>query len=320
MAKLAYHASHEQFAPSHLLQLALKAEQAGFDAIHSSDHLNPWSKRQGHSGFAFSWVASVLQATSLPVSMICTPGQRYHPVIVAQAIATLAEMYPGRYTVEMATGENLNESITGDKWPSKADRNEKLLESIIAIRKLLKGEVVSTNGKITLKDARVWSLPQIPPPLYCAAISTETSEWCGPWADGLISIAGSEKDMQEKIAAFRANGGQNKPIAMQYSFSFAATTGLALDAAHEQWRSNLVPREQLADLRTTEDFDRISENVSREEVAEKLPLITNIEQLFSEIAKIKAVGVELISLHNINNRNHEEFIQAFADYRKSRAK
>lgn len=317
MAKLAYHASHEQFAPSHLLQLAIKAEQAGFDAIHSSDHFNPWSKRQGHSGFAFSWVASVLQATSLPVSMICTPGQRYHTAIVAQAIATLAEMYPGRYAVEMATGENLNESITGEKWPSKTVRNEKLLQAIIAIRKLLKGETVSTNDEVKLKDVQLWSLPEIPPRLYCAAISTETSAWCGPWADGLITISGAESDMKEKIKAFRDNGGNEKPVSMQYSFSFASTTEKALDGAYDQWRSNLVPREQLADLRTTADFDRISEKITREEVAEKVPLITSMDQLFSEIEKIQQLDVDLISLHNVN-RNHEDFIEAFATHKNIR--
>src|SRR5687768_11928052 len=173
MAKLAYHASHEQFAPSHLFKLALMAEKAGFDAIHSSDHLNPWSHRQGHSGYAFSWVASVLQATSLPVSMICTPGQRYHPAIVAQAVATLAEMYPGRYTVEMATGEALNESVTGEHWPSKELRNQRLYESVNVIRAMLKGEVVDFEGLITVKHARIWSLPDTPPPFFCAAISEE---------------------------------------------------------------------------------------------------------------------------------------------------
>ena len=82
----AYHCSHEQFAPSQLLKLAVEAEDAGFDAIHSSDHFHPWSERQGHSGFTFSWIAAALQATQSPFSMVCAPGQRYHPAIVAQVL------------------------------------------------------------------------------------------------------------------------------------------------------------------------------------------------------------------------------------------
>ncbi|MET0299721.1 MAG: TIGR03885 family FMN-dependent LLM class oxidoreductase [Flavitalea sp.] len=310
MTKLAYHASHEQFAPSHLLRLAQLAENAGFDAIHSSDHFNPWSERQGHSGFSFSWVASVLQATALPVGMICTPGQRYHPAVVAQAIATIAEMYPGRLTVEMATGENLNESITGDKWPSKTERNKRLEHSVIAIRKLLAGETVSTNNSIRMIGAKVWSLPDSPPPLYCAAISNETAGWCGSWADGLITVAGSRNETKEKIDAFYSNGGKGKPVSVQYSFSYAKNKDLALEAAYEQWRSNLLPREQLADLSNTLDFDRVTENISREEVEEKVPLITSMDKLHEELDKLEGIGISLISLHNVN-RNHEEFIEDF---------
>src|SRR5687767_12848438 len=114
---IAFHASHEQFAPSRLLKLAQAAEAAGFDAIHSSDHFHPWSVRQGHSGFALSWVAAAMQATTLPCSMVCSPGQRLHPAIVAQAIATIAEMFPSRFSVELGSGEALNEVITGEEWP-----------------------------------------------------------------------------------------------------------------------------------------------------------------------------------------------------------
>lgn len=117
--KLAYHASHEQFSPSHLLKLAALAEQAGFDAIHSSDHFYPWSMRQGHSGYTFSWIGAAMQITRIPFSMVCAPGQRYHPAIVAQAIASIAEMFPGRIDVELGSGEALNEKITGEDWPSK---------------------------------------------------------------------------------------------------------------------------------------------------------------------------------------------------------
>jgi coenzyme F420-dependent glucose-6-phosphate dehydrogenase len=313
MALLAYHASHEQFSPSHLLKLAIAAEQAGFDAIHSSDHFHPWSRRQGHSGFAFSWVASALQATSLPVSMICAPGQRYHPAIVAQAIATLAEMYPGRYSVELCSGEALNENITGDDWPSKGKRNQRLLECVTVIRRLLRGEEVDFDGMIRVKNAKIWSLPDEVPPLYCAAISAETAGWSGSWADGLITTAGSNDEIKEKMDAFFEKGGEGKPVSIQYSFSFHSNKEEALEGAHHQWRSNLLSRTDLADFRTTSDFDNATEQMTRDEVAEQLPLITDMEQLFAEIRKMEETGVNLISLHNVN-RNHEDFIEAFSTY------
>src|SRR5687768_13601582 len=92
MALLGFHASHEQLAPSALLDAVRLAEASGFTAAMSSDHFSPWNSRQGQSGFAWSWLGAAMQVTSLPFGVVTAPGQRYHPAIVAQAIATLAEM------------------------------------------------------------------------------------------------------------------------------------------------------------------------------------------------------------------------------------
>ena len=159
-----YHASHEQFAPSELLQWAKLAEKAGFEGVHSSDHFHPWSERQGQSGFSFSWIAAALQATKIPFSMVCAPGQRYHPAIVAQAISTLCELFPGRINFELGSGEALNEIITGEKWPSKEIRNQRLMECVDIIRRLLAGEEVNHDGLVKVKAARLFTLPKKLPP------------------------------------------------------------------------------------------------------------------------------------------------------------
>ena len=118
---IGYHASHEQHRPSVLLRWAQEAEAVGFGAVSSSDHLSPWSERQGESGFAWSWLGAAMATTSVPFGVVNAPGQRYHPVIVAQAIATLVEMHPGRLVVAMGTGEASNEHVTGDRGrPSRS--------------------------------------------------------------------------------------------------------------------------------------------------------------------------------------------------------
>ncbi|RYY28128.1 MAG: LLM class flavin-dependent oxidoreductase, partial [Chitinophagaceae bacterium] len=165
-----------------------------------------------------------------------------------------------------------------------------------------------------VKEARLWSLPAILPKLFCAAISTETSGWCGSWADGLLTTSGSPEEIKEKADAFVANGGQGKPVSVQYSFSYAKNRKEALEAAHDQWRSNLVSREKLAEMYKTEQFDQQTNDITPEEVAEKLPMVTNMDQLFEEIDRISSAGVSLISLHNVN-RNHEEFIDAFGSFK-----
>src|SRR5215203_2693151 len=126
MPTIGYHASHEQFPPSELLALVQEAERAGFAAAMCSDHLAPWGTAQGNSGFAWAWLGAAMQATALPFGVVNAPGQRYHPAIIAQAAATLAEMFPGRFWVAFGSGQAMNEQVTGERWPPKPERNQRL--------------------------------------------------------------------------------------------------------------------------------------------------------------------------------------------------
>jgi coenzyme F420-dependent glucose-6-phosphate dehydrogenase len=315
MAMICYHASHEQFSPSHLLQLVKDAERAGFDGIHSSDHFHPWSRRQGQSGFAFSWIAAALQATTLPFSMICIPGQRFHPAIAAQAIATLAEMFPGRISFELGSGEAINEIITGDPWPPKEARNQRLQQCVEIIRRLLGGDEVTFNGHVRVQHARLYTRPSVIPLLLGAAISGETCGWVGRWADGLITTADKEIGAtRNKIAAFKSNGGQGKPVYLQLGFSYARSKEDALEGAWDQWRSNILPREKLATFHRVEEFDIAGECTTREEVAESIPVFTSMDQLKARIEELKKLNPDRIILHNIN-RSQEEFISDYGSFR-----
>ena len=170
MTIVGFHASHEQIPPARLLHAVERAEEAGFDAAMCSDHLAPWSTRQGESGYAWSWLGSALQATRLPIGVVTAPGQRYHPAITAQAAATLESMYPGRFWAALGSGEALNEHVTGEPFPPKDERDARLRESVVAIRRLLAGEEVSMDGLVQVDRARIWSLPVVPPSLLIAAV------------------------------------------------------------------------------------------------------------------------------------------------------
>jgi G6PDH family F420-dependent oxidoreductase len=179
MTTIGYHASHEQFAPSELRDCVIAAERAGFAAAMCSDHFAPWSRRQGHSGFAWAWLGAALQATTLSLGVVNAPGDRYHPAIIAQAAATLAEMFPGRFWLALGSGQALNEHITGARWPPKPERNARLLECVAVMRALWRGETVTHHGLIEVEEARLWSLPQSPPQVVGAALSEETAELAG---------------------------------------------------------------------------------------------------------------------------------------------
>lgn len=312
MAQITYHASHEQHPPSALLRYAIAAEQSGFQAVHSSDHFHPWSERQGQSGFSFSWIAAAMQATTLPFSMVCAPGQRYHPAIVAQAIATLGEMFPGRYSVELGSGEALNECITGDIWPHKEERNARLLECAQVIRRLLEGEMVTHSGLVRVKEAKLYTLPAVIPPLMIAALSEKTAAWAGAWADGLITVDAGDEQLKKIVRAFHDNGGAGKPVFLQMAFSYAETEKKAMDAAYDQWRTNFFAPEVLNDLNKPTQFDSISNYVRQEDIAKKMLITDSAERCISAIQHYVDLGFDRIILHNVH-RDQERFIRDFGD-------
>ncbi len=243
---IGFHCSHEQHPPSTLLRHAERAAQAGFVHAMCSDHFAPWSVRQGHSGYTWSWLGAALQATPLSFGTVCAPGQRYHPAIIAQAAATLAEMYPERMWVALGSGEALNESITGQPWPTKDDRKARLKECADIMRALWAGETITARGHVAVQEARLYVRPDAAPLLIGAAISADTARWVGEWADGMVTVAGPRDTMREVVDAFRETG-DGKPMFLQVPLSFARTDEEALSAAMDQWRQVAVEQDKLAD-------------------------------------------------------------------------
>ncbi|HZH64381.1 MAG TPA: LLM class flavin-dependent oxidoreductase, partial [Flavisolibacter sp.] len=205
---IGYHASHEQFRPDELLKYVALAEKAGFTSINSSDHFHPWSERQGQSGFSFAWLGAAMATSNLPFGVVCAPGQRYHPTIVAQAAATLAQMFPQRFWMAVGSGEALNENITGERWLDKPDRNQRLLECTDIMKRLFNGETVTHHGMVTVEGAKLYTRPQHQPLLVGAAVTAKTARWMGSWADGLITVHQPFNDLKKVVEGFRENGGE----------------------------------------------------------------------------------------------------------------
>ena len=309
---IGFHFSHEQHSPSALLQYAGRAADAGFTAAMCSDHLRPWSDRQGHSGFAWSWLGSALAATPMSFGTVCAPGQRYHPVIIAQAAATLAEMYPDRLWLAVGSGEALNEAVTGDHWPSKDQRNARLMECVNVMRALWAGETVSTNGHVKVKGAHLYVKPPRTPLLLGAALSEETASWLGSWADGMITVAQPGEKLRRVVDAFRAGGGAGKPMFLQVALSFAPGEDEALAAAHDQWRQSTLSSDQVSDLETPADFDRASANATPKEVRSHIRISSDIERHIAWLQEDRALGFSRIYLHNVAREHQQLFIATCA--------
>jgi probable non-F420 flavinoid oxidoreductase len=313
MAVIGFHCSHEQIGPGALLGAVRAAERGGFQAAMSSDHFAPWGSRQGHSGFAWSWLGAALQATALPFGVVNAPGQRYHPAIIAQAAATLAEMFPGRFWMALGTGEASNEHITGDLWPDKPVRNARLRECVDVIRALLAGETVSHDGLVRVDRARLWSLPSTTPAILGAAVSAETARWVGEWADGLITINQPLDQLRRVCDAFREGGGEGKRLVLQVHLSYARDEETALRIAYEQWRANVFGPSIMWDLALVEQFDDIARYVRPEDVRQSLLVSSDPARHVAGLQEFVSLGFDEIYLHHVGQEQHE-FIDVFGEH------
>ena len=312
MPRIALHCSHEQIPPSRLLAAVRRAEEAGFDGAMSSDHFAPWSERQGESGFAWSFLGAALASTSLPFGVVNAPGQRYHPAIVAQAAASLTEMFPGRLWVALGTGENSNEHITGDPWPPKEERNARLRECVEVMRALFAGEEVTHHGRVTVDRARLYTRPEQPPPLIGAAVSEQTARWAGSWADGLATVNAPPDRLRAMIDAFREGGGTGR-LVLQVHLSWAPTDEEALRIAHDQWRTNVFDPPICWDIATVEEFDARARDVTPEDVRAKVLVSSDLEQHVQWLRELAELGFDEIALHHVG-QDLDPFIDAFGEH------
>jgi probable non-F420 flavinoid oxidoreductase len=311
MTVIGFHCSHEQMHPSELLAAAQKAEQVGFTAAMCSDHISPWSERQGHSAFAWSWLGAALQSTALPFGVVNAPGQRYHPAIIAQAISTLGAMYEGRFWAALGSGEFSNEHVTGGDWPRKEVRNARLKECVDIIRALMAGEEVTHDGLVTVDRARVWTRPKITPPLVGAAVTPETARWVAGWADGLATIAQPPDTLKTMINGYRDAGGRG-PLVLQIHLSYANTYDDALAMAHDQWRTNTFAPPVCWDLETVEAFDVASVNVRPEDVAQAVFVSADPGEHAQHLADLIELGFDEIYLHHVG-QTQDQFLEVFGE-------
>ncbi len=312
MVAIGFHASHEQIHPRRLLRDAVRAEQAGFDAVMCSDHLAPWTNAQGHSGFTWTWLGAALQATeTVTMGAFHAPGQRYHPVISAHAMATTAAMFPGRLPwVALGSGEALNEHVTGDRWPAKTDRMARLRECVDVMRALWRGEEVSHRGHVVVDRARLWSLPEQPPELVAGAMSPETAAWAASWADGLITVNQPPEQLRTIVDAYRDAGGRG-PLRLQVHLSYAETDDEALAIAVEQWRGNCVPTVLAWELQTPEEFEAATRHVPPSEVAANVRVSSDPAQHRDWLQEYVELGFDELFLHHVGPDN-DAFVDAFS--------
>jgi coenzyme F420-dependent glucose-6-phosphate dehydrogenase len=249
-------------------------------------------------------MAQVTEWLRIGTGVTC-PTIRIHPAIVAQAAATCACMLPGRFFLGVGTGENLNEHILGDRWPLPDERIELLEEAIEVMRLLWEGGEQTRRGRFyTVDHARVYTLPDEPPPVYVAATAKRAANLAGRVGDGLISTA-PEKDVVEE---FESAGGNGKEKLGMMHVAYHRDAKAALKRAHEEW-PNLAMKGSLSqDLATPSDFEAAAPMVSEEDVAELCPHGPDPEPYLEQIRKYDDAGFTHVYAHQIGE-NQDEFLE-----------
>jgi len=112
--------------------------------------------------------------------------------------------------------------------------------------------------------------------------------------------------------AFKKGGGEGKPVFLKLDLSYAKTKSEAMDGAFDQWRTNVLPSNLLGDLRKVEHFDAAATFVRPEDVAEKVKILSDIEECKGWLNSFAPLNADRLVLHNVN-RMQQQFIEDFGE-------
>jgi G6PDH family F420-dependent oxidoreductase len=265
VTRYGYFLASEEHSPAELVRQAWLAEQAGFDALWISDHFHPWLDEQGQSGFVWSVIGAISQATSLPVTTAVTcPTVRIHPAIVAQAAATSALLSGGRFTLGLGSGEALNEHITGSRWPSAEERLEMLEEAVGVIRELFTGRLITHHGKhYTVDTAQLYSVPESPPPIFMSGFGQKAIKLAARAADGYVSV----QPNPDFVRLYRESGGGDRPVQGGLKVCWGPDAAAARKTMHRTWRTDQIPGEAVQLLPLPRQFSQLADLISVEDIS-----------------------------------------------------
>jgi coenzyme F420-dependent glucose-6-phosphate dehydrogenase len=302
-----YWLSSEEHRPRELVSNASRAESLGFSFALISDHFHPWTRRQGNSAFVWGVLGAIGQATArlrVGTGVTC-PILRMHPVLVAHAAATAAVMMPGRFFLGLGTGENLNEHVLGQPWPSPGVRLEMLEEATDILRKLWRGRSLTLHGRyFRVQDAELFTLPEEPPPILIAAGGTRSVKLAGRIGDGLIAVAPGRKTIQ----AFEDEGGAGKPKIAQLSVCWAASDQAARRIALQWWPNGAWSGRLSTNLRSVDEFEDVAQLVREDDVAKKMVLGPDPHPYLEAVRDLEHAGFDHIAFHQVGP-DQEGFFQ-----------
>jgi G6PDH family F420-dependent oxidoreductase len=310
MTSFGYTMMCEQSRPDQLVRDVKLAEHASFDFSVCSDHYQPWLERQGHSGYAWSILGAAAQATERIglMTYVTCPILRYHPAVVAQKAATMQILSGNRFRLGLGAGENLNEHVVGEGWPSVGVRHEMLSEAIDVITGLFDARDGTFNYRgeyFDVESARLWDLPEERVPIGVAVSGADSCALAGRHADLMIAV----EPKAELGEMFDRAGGAGKPRIGQMAISYDADRETAVQRAHEQFRWFGLGWKVNADLPNPDSFEAATQFVEPAQVGEALPCGPDVEEHVEKIRPFVEAGYTEVALVQIGADQQSEFIK-----------
>jgi coenzyme F420-dependent glucose-6-phosphate dehydrogenase len=309
----------EQFPPSALVRQAVAAERAGFDGINVSDHFQPWWE-PGESAHAWALLGAISAATESAAlgTGVTAPVFRHNPATVAQFIATIEEMSPGRAFLGIGSGESLNESPCGMDWPPVGEQIDRMEEALEIIGRLLDGERLDHEGRFfRTKAAYLHTRGERRPPVYVSAFGPQAAVVAGRLGDGVWAM-GDPETAPEVIEAYRGAcedaGREPGEIILQAGFSWAGDDDAALEGARV-WKSTQVDDYFTDDWHDPKAmYDRGEREVSDEEFMESYIVSSDPAAHVERIRAIEQLGATVVCLQNGSGAAPEDALGVYGEH------
>jgi coenzyme F420-dependent glucose-6-phosphate dehydrogenase len=322
MLKLGYKASAEQFGPRELVEYAVLAEELGYDSVVVSDHFQPWRHDGGHAPFSFAWLAAVGERTSrieLGTSVVA-PSYRYHPGIVAQAMATLGCLYPERVFLGVGTGEAMNETPLGVEWPDQKERFQRLKEASQLMKLLWTEERVTYEGNYFHTDnATVYDRPPGGVPLYIAASGPAAARLAGRIADGFITTSGKAPELYaERLIPAVREGAEKEgrslseiELTIEMKVSFDTDHGRAMEDTRHWGALALTPEEKIG-VEDPIEMQRLADALPAERAASRWIVSDDPDSQVAAIQPYLDLGFTHLTFH-FPGEDQERALRLYAE-------
>jgi coenzyme F420-dependent glucose-6-phosphate dehydrogenase len=319
--KLGYKASAEQFGPVELLEFARHAERVGLEIVAISDHFQPWRHHGGHSPNALAWLGAATVATERAVlgTSVLTPTLRYHPSVIAQAVATLGVLAPGRVFLGVGTGEAMNETpVTGDAFPGRKERRMRVSEAIRLIRELWTGERVDFEGDYyRTSQATIYDKPEQPVPIYVAASGPLAAKLAGRVGDGFICTSGKDPELYDRLLAGVVEGAEaagRDPTEIKHMIEVKVSYDRDLAYAREActwWAALALTPEEKEGVEDPIEMERLAD-AHADRAPTRFIVSSDPEEIAAGIRRYADLGFDELILH-APGENQARFLDQFSE-------